>query len=394
MNQRVTDAVGSLIDRRWPRPVQPAGPAAAAPPAAAGPAPARVAAQVTDVSGIAATVRAGLEPRSAARDDLLARVPALGTVLPAGELPAALGLVPVFEDPLSDDLSRLGTSWLLPGGGSIGRNRVRLVEVNTAFVGRFLVGANHELARELLWRGYPVDVAGTFFHRFWPYTGSPPRADIGELAGWHRADSVLANLERDLGAAAVASTVIVVRGDLVRRYPSARYFLQPAVLTGAADRAARPGPGDATLTAADATPDETATPFDPIFAGALAPDTVFLGFEPAAATVIGDRAHGDPGYFVGIEEQAGAPRLGLDVARPRHFSTTPAHWDQVSWGHLVSNQEELDALTHADAEASRLVAAGELDGVTWGRNAAHLARAVWQRPFRMYIHADLLVDGA
>jgi hypothetical protein len=57
----------------------------------------------------------------------------------------------------------------------------------------------------------------------------------------------------------------------------------------------------------------------------------------------------------------------------------------------VTSEAELDGLTYARADNERLTGLGELEGVTWGRNAAHLARACWQRPFRMYIHADLLI---
>jgi hypothetical protein len=107
--------------------------------------------------------------------------------------------------------------------------------------------------------------------------------------------------------------------------------------------------------------------------------------------VRGDRPAGDPGYLMAIEEQPGAPRLGLDVERNRHFIDLPTSWNQLSWGHLVASREELDGLTHARADSERLTTMGPREGITWGRNAAHLARACWQRPFRMYIHADTLI---
>jgi hypothetical protein len=322
-----------------------------------------------DLSGLAGTVRSALDPGGAVRASLIARIPALAEIAADAGLPPPPGLEPVFEDPLSDDLSRRGSSWMLPGVGRLRRNRVRLVEVNPTFVGAFMVGANHELARELLWRGYPVDPGGTFFRRFWNYTGPNPATDVVPLRGWKRAASIDANMR-----ASGASTVIVVRGDIVRRFPTAHYFLQEAAIAGE-----------------ETDPVEGGAIHEPIFLGALSRDTVFFGFEPDSTTVRGDRPNGVPGFFLAIEEQAGAPRLGLDAARPRHFRKDPEGVDELSWGHLVRSQEALDALVHAPAESERLVGLGELDGVTWGRNAAHLARACWQRPFRMYIHADLLV---
>lgn len=323
-----------------------------------------------DVSAIAGTVRAALQPMASVRASLTNRIPALGDVLPAdAPVPTTLALAPVFEDPLSDDLARLGAAWLLPGVERTARNRVRLVATNTDFVGAFLVGANHELARELTWRGYPVDTRATFFRRFWNYTADPPPADIGDLAAWPWRLSIAGNMARD-GAGTAAATVVVVRGDLVRRYPSAHFFLQ------AAEPNPEPGqePGPALDSAA----------VEPAFLGRLAPDTVFFGFDLPPGDV---RAR----YYLAIEEQPGAPRLGLDEARTRDFTSLPRSWNNLSWGHLVDSQTELDRLRHARADSTRLAAMAPIDGVTWGRNSAHLARACWQRPFRMYIRAATLV---
>jgi hypothetical protein len=339
--------------------------------------PRRVVARVTagaDVSGIAGTVRAVLDPMATTRAALVVRIPALDGLLEDGPVPTRLLLSPVFEDPLSEDLTALGVAWMLPGIEAIARNRVRLVAANPSFIGALIIGANHELRRELLWRDYPVAPAATFFHRFWNYTVDPPRIDVGELAGWRRALSIADNMARDTAEDADVATVIVVRGDVVRRYPSAHYFLQ-----------------EAELGADGATPREDTAPVEPIFQGALGPDTVFFGYDVEHEKVRGDRDHDVPGYFLAIEEQVGAPRLGLDDARPRHFITLPTSWNGLSWGHLATSQEELDTLTHARADSPRLTTMGPLEGVTWGRNAAHLARACWQRPFRMYIHADTLV---
>jgi hypothetical protein len=239
-------------------------------------------------------------------------------------------------------------------------------------VGAFLVGANHELARELLWRGYPVDLRATFFHRFWSYVDSS-QTDIGELLDWGSKRKLVRSIAENMGAAAERSTVIVVRGDLVRRYPDAHYYLQ------AASRA-RGG---------IATPVEGAV--EPAaFIGALDRETVLFGFDVPPATVRGRGTEAAPGYFLVIEEQPGAPRFGLDAAMRAHYGKTPGSWDDLSWGHLVDDEAGLAALTHAPAEHERLAAVDD-DAAAWGRNAAHQARATWQRPFRMLIHADDLI---
>ena len=350
-----------LVGARVARPMAAPRPVIVAPPWTPPPAP--------DVSGIARTVRAVLDPAAAVRASVVERIPSLGGTLASGALPTTLALGPVFEDALSENLAALSTSWMLPGVERLRRNRVRLVEVNDGFVGAFLVGANEKLGRELLWRDYPVDLRATFFHRFWTYAAVPAPNDIGELSGWRKH----AGIDANMGDATTASTVIVIRGDLVRRFPSAHVFLQQAAFRGD-----------------DAVPVDGGLVYEPIFLGTLDRDTVFFGFEPDDKTVRGDRPSGVAGFFVAIEEQVGAPRLGLDEPRPKDFDEPPASWDDLSWGHLATSEEELAGLTHARAANARLSGL-ELEGVTWGRNAAHLARACWQRPFRAYIHADLLV---
>ena len=83
------------------------------------PAPASPAAPgSSDVSGIAgdgARARSTRSPRCAA--SLLARIPALDGLLPPTRCRRTLALAPVFEDPLSDDLTRLGASGCCPGVG-------------------------------------------------------------------------------------------------------------------------------------------------------------------------------------------------------------------------------------------------------------------------------------
>ena len=315
----------------------------------------------TDVSDIAASVRAVLDPLAPVRSNVLARVPALAPLVGAGELPTRVPIGPVFTDPLYWDLLGIGSHWVLPGGEAMRRNRVRLVETDKNFVGAFLIGANHELGRELLWRGYPVDLRATFFHRFWDYVDAT-KTDISDLHGWDHEDTIAGNM----GGPGTDMTAIVIRGDVVRRYPTLRCYLIQAEVAG----------GSAEVV--------EGTEVEPDFLGTLDRDTLFVGFSGLTSDAV--RA----GYFVVVEEQMGAPRFGLDKATKDDFTGEPRTWNGLSWGHLVHDQAELDALTHARAGDGRL-AGFELGGTTWGFNAAHQARATWQRPFRMYIHAELLV---
>ena len=170
-------------------------------------------------SGIADAV-SSINPLLDTRAALLARIPALDGLLPEGELPAEFPLAPKFPDALFWDLERSDQDVIVPGLGDFPNNRVRLLEVNAEFVGAYLVGANHELAREFLWREYPTDLSGTFFQRFFDYADSS-MVDIAPIAGWWRNSSLADNLPN-----ATATTVILIRGDLVRRYPEVNVFLR------------------------------------------------------------------------------------------------------------------------------------------------------------------------
>jgi len=64
-------------------------------------------------------------------------------------------------------LRALDEEWVLGGVTKLPANSVCLLEANWPFIEAFVAGANHEMARELLWRGYPTDLRGTCFQRFW-----------------------------------------------------------------------------------------------------------------------------------------------------------------------------------------------------------------------------------
>ena len=129
-----------------------------------------------------------------------------------------------------------------------------MLETNPRFVEAFLVGANHEMNRELLWRRYPTDRRGTPFHRFWDRVDKA--ADIGPI---HEFRSNL-RLGSNSGADLRGSLVLLVRGQLLRRYPNAVVYAVPALPTGASTR--RPPVVE-----------------DPVFWGRIAPDVTFVGFD-------------------------------------------------------------------------------------------------------------------
>jgi len=153
----------------------------------------------------------------------------------------------------------------------------------------YLVGLNTELSRELLWRAYPPTGTATFFRRFWDNGVAPAGPpDIDPIDGWG---------DRELADGADPDDpdrfVLLVRSDLLRRYPNAIIY------------AVRPSTTD---------PNGVATERYPLFTGALDPDVRYFGFDIPLADL--------PQWSLVIQEQPTAPRFGIDAgqAGPGHVA--------------------------------------------------------------------------
>ncbi|MEU2040338.1 hypothetical protein [Nocardia niwae] len=119
---------------------------------------------------------------------------------------------PEFGFPIAAEILERWPEWAVPGITAFPDNSATLLQVNSPFVESLLVGLNQEFNRELRWREYPTDEAGTPFSRFWPPGGAQPQ--YGEIALWEP--------EVALGEHAPALSdllVLLVRGEVLRRYP-------------------------------------------------------------------------------------------------------------------------------------------------------------------------------
>jgi hypothetical protein len=293
---------------------------------------------------------ASLDPIAAARVSVVARVPAFAELLPAGELPSSMALAPEFADPLFWDLAELDEDVIVPGLDDFPPDRVRLLAVDPGFVGAYLGGANHEMAREFLWREYPADLSATFFARFFDYGPGSATKDILPMADWTGA--IADNLP-----GATASTAILIRGELVRRYPDVNVFLAP-------DAAGKPAYDKAV---------------QPSFEGRLGSDVLVVGFPLPPSEVLGEE--GAVEHWIVFEERVTAPRFGLDVSRDGPLTT----WSELAWTDFEGSG------AHIGTGPIPGLGARTIGGVEWGRNAAHLAAAVHQAPYRRAFPATELV---
>ena len=264
---------------------------------------------------------------------------------------------PDFPQPMYEALRDLSQDFLFPGLEHVPPNTITLLKTNPTFVESFLVGLNAEMSSELLWRNYPTDQRGTYFRRFWDRSAGDDQFDIEKISKWG---------DRELGknARAGGKLVLLLRGELLRRYPNSVIYAVAAVRKDGQLNLSSP-------------PVER----HPVFRGTLKPDVTFLGFDLKCEDAIAD-----PGWFFVIQEQPTEPRFGLDAADFDEPLPAPTK-NNLSWRHLAKTEDELKALAHASVKT----VLPDIDKAKWGRNSAHQAYITLQRPVRIAIHAREMI---
>jgi hypothetical protein len=253
---------------------------------------------------------------------------------------------PRFPSPMYEPLRDLSQDLLLPGLQTVNPETVLGLQTNRPFVEAYMVGLNHEMGRELLWRGFPTDQRGTYFTHFWGVGDlSSAPDDITDLNTWGT---------RALGAAAGSPAtdqfVMLLRSSLLRRYPNASIYMTPALAVATAPGGLVPDP--------DPTHEKM-----PIFSGSMLPDICFFGFPVPIAAATG--ADGSAGYYLVLQEHPTEPRFGINNGT-------------------------------APPGANYLTVGGPLPtGVlAWGTTSAAMAALTRRRPARVAIHAKRLINPA
>ena len=289
-----------------------------------------------DLPALGATVAAAIDPRTTIAQALTARmVRAPGFAWSPKDPLAPVMAHPVFPQPMFQPLAARSPDWILPGLFELPADRVTLAKTNPAFIEAYMVGLNHELSRELLWREYPSDQRGSYFRQFWDPAGGEATPvpdtskDVTPLHGW-AAVSPLGSHSPRLMPRGQEHLVLVIRGEALRRYPGTLVYAQRATRTG--DRV---GLGVERRS--------------PVFSARLPPDVAMFGFALTDVEVRGDGTATNPGWCFVFEEQPGDPRFGLDDGPAP--APAAATWDDLSWGHLVATPEALAALTYVDLAA-------------------------------------------
>jgi hypothetical protein len=325
--------------------------------------------QRADLPKLRAAVQDALDPEVTVARHVSARLSFAGQRPASADPLAPVMAYPRFTAPMVNELAATSTELLLPGLEKVPAESIVGLETNSPFVEAYMIGLNHEMGRELLWRAYPTDQRGTYFARFWDRSRAVPTPTAGQLddiavpiAEWDASDALGAHLRGGTSTSA-EMVVILIRGTLLRRYPGALiYFAQAKWDSG------RRVP--------------TSTEVHPAFRGSLEPDVTFIGFDLLPADARGDPspAANRPGWFLVFQEQPSELRFGLhdDPA-----ATQPPAAGALAWQHLG------DAAKLVYAPVKGVSSTGWPD--PWGPDAARVAKACRQVPVRLAVHADDLL---
>lgn len=369
------------------------------------PGPERPLPAVLDVASMRATLSQRLDPEitMAGRAAYLTTIDMLrlnwNPPDPLHEIMAA----PEFAQPMYAPLRDLGQEYLLPGLKQIPPDTVTLLRADHAFIESYMVGLNHEMARQLLWHEYPTDQRGSYFRQFWDVTAylPPPSVNLDDAAlveamkdippiyTWPTGNKLGANENTGPEPVVPNNLVLLIRGELLRRYPTAVIY----ACEGQWKEEQR---------------ELSDHEMHPLFRGTLSPDITFFGFNLDRDTARGsdNAADNKPGWFFVIQQQVSEPRFGLEPAKDPYEVPTVNEWNDLSWSNFGATKADLDKLAYAPVgnQPSNLALHDVLvDGVVvnpgdtrmhWGADAAETAFIALRRPVRVAIHASLMLKQA
>jgi hypothetical protein len=185
--------------------------------------------------------------------------------------------------------------------------------------------------------------------------------------------------------------VLVIRGELLKRYPNTVIYAQKAVDLGK---------GKAVRLDLDAHQFDIELKF-PLFRAEIDPDLRFFGFdlttEKAKGTVPSNDFNDDDylGWFFVIQEVPGEPRFGMDISYeptqdPDPKKIVPDTWDNLAWD--LFGPSEPSFVKRSPPPAFHRLGSPELTNYLWASNSAKLAYELFQSPVMVAVHASEMLD--
>jgi hypothetical protein len=283
------------------------------------------------------------------------------SVLPAQD---RVMVAPQIAAPMYSYLAKYDRERFLPGIGRLPVDSITLLEPDLRFIEAFMVGLNYEMNRELLWREYPSDQRGTTIQKFWNWLDG--RNDLtGAIHTW-KSGALGDHLSHD------GQVVLLLRGQLLRRYPNTIIYAWKAQLNGE-KLEDPPAPGHIK---------------EPVFRGSFDPDISFAGFDLDEGTLTKDG-----GWFFVLQEQPTEPRLGLDEAvdGAANGSSPDNNPTNKNASDLTWKDVKTDAGTYMHIQGNPLNGK-KIAGAVFGKNSAHLAYILLQQPMRVAIHGKYMLN--
>ena len=351
---------------------------------------------LNNVESISTHIFQKLDPAFTFVNKLMANIRILqnGAYVPLPQLKTVMAY-PEFTEAVYTYLLELSKNFILPNIDKLPNNSITLLENNQSFIEAFMVGMNHEMAKELLWNEYPTDQRGSYFRQFWniddsimpldpdPEKDKELKLDIRKINTWsHKLG------ENNPRGTKASNLVLVIRGDLFKKYPNTMVFAQQAEYDAVPSKPRHLKGGI----------DSNFTKF-PLFKAEIDPDITLFGFSLDEATARGDRIedpHGstvgkNPGWFFVLKERPGHVHFGLDDFTDEYGNTNvmpvgnPATWDDLAWEYLVNSKADLD--TYHITFNKNIAIKNPANQPLWNSNSADLAAILFQDPVLFARHA-------
>ncbi|MFW5900968.1 MAG: hypothetical protein ACOCUK_00340, partial [bacterium] len=357
---------------------------------------------------------------------------------------------PEFDVPMYKPLIDISSDLFLPNINYVDQNSISLLETNQKFIEAYMVGLNHEFARELLWREYPTDQRGSYFRQFWDVSEylfdqekinqmleeiqtelgeeaeqkiidkklkekiKEKLKDIPKLHYWSKFSELGSHDNREAPGEDEQEVVLVIRGELLKKYPNAVIYAHRAKWKAKSssdstpdkeqERELVPLPPDS----ADNPPKDTVK--TPLYEAKVDPDIYFFGFDLNIEEVQG-LTEGEPanledraGWFFVIKERPGEPRFGMDIGTTEEGELEV--WNDMSWGNvtppvnatsndsrflqITAETQTIDVSENAlEPDDDEKIAQRQEDKqFTWNENmnSAELAYILFQAPVMVAIH--------
>jgi hypothetical protein len=299
---------------------------------------------------------------------------------------------PDIEDPMYKKLIDISDEAFLPNLKLIEFNTISLLVTNPKFIESYMVGLNHEMGRELLWREYPTDERGSYFRQFWDVSGiiSPTSPDgqitpaeklsfkdITAIDTWKTADLLGTHNNRVTDTGNAQQVVLTIRGDILKKYPNTIVFAQKAITgTNGAD-------SDIDKELSDA--DFRKKVKFPLYKAEVMPDIKFFGFDLTVDQAKGTTATGTPpdnlGWYFVIMQAPGSPTFGMDI----NFNqgSDGLSWDDLSWESFTDEVTFIKKTLAPNINPSDPVT----KPTVWGADSASMAYILFQKPNMVAVHA-------